>query len=157
VRRSAPLLLLVSAAALAGCGSADQEATPVACLNGPKTFSGALAKAPGPVRLSGGVPISDCLVSNQGAGDLTRVGATLVRVATQLNAEARRDPGGAPTVQLGYLAGAVARGASSTQGIHAELVRRVEAAALYSPAGKPPPEPFDHTYRRGYAAGRDDG
>ncbi len=78
-------------------------------------------------------------------------------VATTLNEQARRDPGGAPTVQLGYLVGAIARGTGDTQGIHAELQRRIEAAALYSPAGKPPPEPFDHAYQKGYAAGKEDG
>jgi hypothetical protein len=36
-------------------------------------------------------------------------------------------------------------------------VRRVKAAALYSPAGKPPPPPFDQTYEKGYAAGRANG
>jgi hypothetical protein len=156
VRRTAPLVLLL-ALAVAGCGSADQDSTPVACLNGPGAFVDALSKAPGAVRLAGGVPISDCLVQNQSAGDLATVGGTLVAVTTKLNAGARQDPGGAPTVQLGYLVGAVTRGAAGTQGIHAELVRRIEAAALYSPAGKPPPEPFDHTYEKGYAAGRDDG
>jgi hypothetical protein len=149
--------MLIAAALLTGCGSADQDTTPVACLNGPKTFSDALAKAPGAVRLSGGVPISDCLVQNQSAGDLAQVGGTLVELTTQLNAKARNDPGGDPTIQLGYVIGAVQRGAVDTQGIHAELVRRLEAAALFSPAGKPPPEPFDHTYQKGYAAGRDDG
>ena len=156
MRRTAPLILLV-ALALAACGSADQDNTPATCLNGSRAFSDALQAAPGVVRLSGEVPISDCLVSNQSAGDLARVGGTLVALATKLNAQAHQDPGGAPTLQLGYLVGAVTRGAGNTQGIHAELVRRIEAAALYSPAGKPPPEPFDHTYEKGYAAGKDDG
>jgi hypothetical protein len=156
VRRYAPLLLLV-ALAVAGCGSADQDSTPTACLNGQKAYTDALAKAPGAVRLHGEVPISDCLVSNQSGGDLIRVGGTLLVLASKLNAQAQKDPGGTPTIELGYLVGAVTRGAEDTQGIHAEMVRRIEAAALYSPAGKPPPEPFDHTYEKGYAAGKDDG
>ena len=97
------------------------------------------------------------MVRNQQTGDLTNVGSYLLRVATQLNAQARREGAAAPTVQLGYLVGAVARGAANTGGIHSELQRRIEAAALYSPAGKPPPEPFDHRYEKGYAAGKDDG
>jgi hypothetical protein len=157
MRRSAILLSVVALATAVGCGSADQDSTPAACLNGQRAFLDALSAAPGAVRLSGGVPISDCLVSNQSAGDLASVGGTLVAVATNLNAGAHQDPGGAPTVQLGYLVGAITRGAENTQGIHAEFVRRIEAAALYSPAGKPPPEPFDHTYEKGYAAGKDDG
>ena len=156
MRRPAPLVLLVSLA-IAGCGSADQDTTPVACLSGPRAFTDALRDAPGAVRLAGGTPISGCIVHNQSTGGLTQVGDTLVKVSTELNAEARSDPGGPPTVQLGYLIGAVTRGAAETQGIHSELLRRIEAAALYSPAGKPPPEPFDHTYEKGYAAGKDHG
>jgi hypothetical protein len=156
MRRLAPLLLIAALAA-AACGSADEGSTPDACLSGPTYFFAALEKAPGAVRLPGGTPISDCLARNQSTGDLTTVGETLVRVATQLNARAHANPGGAPTVELGYLVGAVTSAAGETGGIHAELQRRIEAAALYSPAGKPPPEPFDHAYQKGYAAGKDDG
>jgi hypothetical protein len=157
MRRSALPALFVAVATAAGCGSADENATPVACLNGPKPYSEALQKAPSAVRLDGETPISDCLVKNQSAGDLAQLGTILVGLTTDLNSEARKDPGGAPTVELGYLIGAVTRGADETQGIHSELVRRLEAAALFSPAGKPPPPPFDQTYQSGYAAGRDDG
>ncbi len=155
--RRTTLLVLVTALVGVGCGSADEGATPDACLSGPSYFTSALRKAPGAVRLPGGTPISGCLVDNQGAGDLTTVGATLVRVATRLNAEARRNPAAPATVRDGYLVGAVTRGASNTNGIHDELLRRVQAAALYGPAGKPPPQPFDHQYMKGYAAGRKDG
>jgi hypothetical protein len=155
VRRLAPLVL--AAIAIAGCGSSDDHETPVACLGPAPAYARALRDAPGTVRLSGNTPISECLVKNQGAGELADIGKALVKVSTDLNAAARQDPGGPPTVQLGYLVGAVARGASGTSGIHAELLRRVQAAALYNPAGKPPPEPFDHTYEKGYAAGKDHG
>jgi hypothetical protein len=151
------VLLFALSSALTGCGSADENATPSACLAGVKPFQAALLQAPGAVQLPGGVLISDCLVRNQSAGELARVGEAVVRVATELNAAARHSPGAAPTIQLGYLVGALARGAADTQGIHTELLRRMEAAALYSPAGKPPPEPFDHRYQKGYAAGRDHG
>ena len=151
------LFLPLAALAIAGCGSADQGETPDACLSGPTYFASALEKAPGAVRLPGGTPISDCLVANQSTGDLTNVGDDLLGLATQLNARARRDPGGPATVQLGYLVGALTGAGSDSQGIHTELVRRIEAAALYSPAGKPPPQPFDREYRKGYAAGRQDG
>jgi hypothetical protein len=157
MRRLAAPTLLVALAIAAGCGSDDEDNTPVACLEGARTYLDALEQAPQAVRLGGEVPISDCLVPNQSAGDLTTIGSTMLDVATQLNSEARRDPGGTATVQLGYLAGALEKGAEDTQGIHSELRRRIEAAALYGPAGKPPPEPFDHAYRKGYAAGRADG
>jgi hypothetical protein len=156
--RRAPLALLVPLLlGLAACGSAEESKTPDACLSGPSYYATALKRAPGDVRLPGAVAISDCLVRNQQTGDLTNVGGYLLRVATDLNAEARRTSAAAPTVQLGFLAGAVARGAAETGGVHAEMQRRIEAAALYSPAGKPPPEPFDHRYEKGYAAGKDHG
>ncbi|MGH2982603.1 MAG: hypothetical protein ACRDKV_11245 [Solirubrobacterales bacterium] len=157
MRPSACLAVLLALAAMAACGSADDDTTPVACLNGEPPYARALESAPGAVRLEGETPISDCLVENQSAGDLGQLGTILVGMTTDLNTGARADPGGAPTVQLGYLIGAVERGAERTGGIHAELVRRLEAAALFSPAGKPPPPPFDQTYAKGYAAGMDDG
>jgi len=149
---------MAAAALLGGCGgAAQQDTTPAACLRGPAAFAEALRAAPGDVQLKGGVTISGCLVRNQSPGDLADVGASLVKVSTDLNARARHDPGGPPTVQLGFLVGAVARAASKTAGIHAELLRRIQAAALYGPAGKPPPPPFDQTYEKGYAAGKDHG
>ena len=57
----------------------------------------------------------------------------MVEAATRLNAEARAEPGGAANLQLGYLLGAAQRGAEGTEGIHAELIRRLTAAARYSP------------------------
>jgi hypothetical protein len=156
--RRATLIVSLLALALSACGNANEVGhTPDACLSGPAYFNTALKKAPDEVRLPGNTPISGCLVSNQTAGDLSNVGGYLVQSATRLNAQARRDPGGAATVQVGYLVGAATRGASETGGIHDELVRRLEAAALYSPAGKPPPQPFDHQYETGYAAGKEHG
>ena len=57
----------------------------------------------------------------------------MLDTATELNAEARKDQGGAANVQLGYLIGAAQRGAEVADGIHAELMRRLIAAATYSP------------------------
>ena len=104
------------------------------------------------MRLAEGTPISDCLVDDQSAGDLADVGASLVRAATLLSALAERDPGGPQTVQLGYLIGAVQEGASRTSGIHADLVRRLEAASRYQKSQGT--NAFDLAYARGYAAGR---
>ncbi|MEK6278210.1 MAG: hypothetical protein AABM29_09380 [Actinomycetota bacterium] len=154
--RGAALPVLLALSVLAACGSED-ETTPVACLNGPAAFTQALQSAPGQVRLTDGVPISNCLTENQSGGDLAEVGGALVEVATKLNLAARQDPGGPATVELGYLVGAAQRGSEDTSGIHSELVRRLEAAALFGPAGKPPPPPFDQAYQRGYAEGRGDG
>src|SRR5215207_1511312 len=128
-----PPALAVSLALLAAaCGGTDDE-TPVACLNGPGAYLRALERAPEEVRLPGGTPISGCLAENQSAGDLAAVGNATLEAATALNAEARADPGGAANVRLGYLIGAVQAGAEETDGVHAELVRRLLAAATYSP------------------------
>jgi hypothetical protein len=156
VRRPAPLALIV-VLAIAGCGSADQDKTPVACLSGPRAFADALREAPGAVRLGGGTLISECIVRNQGAGDLGNVGGTLVKVSTELNTEARAKPGGPANVELGYLIGAVNRGAANTTGIHAELVRRLAVAANFSPGGAALPSAFRREYEKGYAAGKDHG
>jgi hypothetical protein len=148
-----PIALLLSTAfAAAGCGGAD-EATPVACLNGSGAYLRALESAPGAVRLGGDVPISGCLVENQKAGDLAEIGDGLLDAATELNAGARREPGGAENVQLGYLIGAAQAGAEETDGIHAELMRRLMAAATYSPGSQVLTKDFERAYREGFDAG----
>jgi hypothetical protein len=151
-RLLAALACLIAALA-AGCGS-QSDATPVACLDGASAYVGALGGAPGKVRLSGEVPISDCLAENQTGGDLATVGAALVEAATKLNAEARTDPGGDANLRLGYLIGAAQRGADHTEGIHADLLRRLTVAARYVPGREPLSPAFLATYRRGFDAGR---
>lgn len=138
---------------LSGCGGTS-DGTPVACLDGAGAYRGALGDAPGEVRLSGEVPISDCLAENQKGGDLAAVGGTMLEVATTLNAAARQDPGGDANLQLGYLLGAAERGATESGGIHADLVRRLAVAARYSPGTQQLPAAFLETYREGFDAGR---
>jgi hypothetical protein len=145
--------LCALAVLLAGCGGNSDE-TPVACLDGPNAYIGALGDAPGEVRLSGEVPISDCLAENQKGGDLAAVGGAMLDAATTLNAEARQDPGGSANLQLGYLLGAAERGAAKSNGIHADLVRRLAVATRYSPGNQPLPRAFLRTYREGFDAGR---
>jgi len=142
----------IVALAIAGCGSTD-NATPVGCLEGSGAYLRALRTAPGAVRLADGTPISSCLVENQEAGDLATVGTALVAAATTLNAEARAQPGGSANLQLGYLLGATQKGASENEGIDADLVRRLAAAARYSPDGQPLSPSFLRTYRLGFSAG----
>ncbi len=155
-----PLLLAAALAtsliAFVGCGGTD-DSTPVACLEGAPTYLRALEGAPGEVELRGETPISDCLAPNQSGGDLATAGLTMLRTTTQLNAEARAKPGGAANLRLGYLLGAAQRGADSTEGIHDELVRRLTAAARYSPDNRPLPATFLSTYQRGFDAGRTGG
>ena len=109
------------------------------------------------MRLAGDVPISSCLVESQQAGELTRLGVALVRTTTTLNEWARKAPEGEAAVELGYLVGAVEKGAEDTSGIHSDLVRRIEAAATFSPGGAPLPGAFDAAYQRGMQAGRETG
>ncbi|HWM54970.1 MAG TPA: hypothetical protein VNO20_06240 [Solirubrobacterales bacterium] len=149
-------LIGLIAAFAAGCGGTSDE-TPVACLDGPGAYVGALGDAPGQVRLSGEVPISDCLAENQKGGDLAAVGGTMLDAATTLNAEAREDPGGSANLQLGYLLGAAESGAEQSGGIHADLVRRLAVAARYSPGNQPLSPIFLRTYREGFDAGRASG
>ncbi len=151
--RSAAILLAFSAVLAAGCGS-QGDSTPVACLDGAGAYLAALNEAPGEVRLGGETPISDCLARNQQGGDLATVGTALVEAATRLDAEARAQPGGDANLRLGYLLGAAKRGAERTEGIHADLVRRLTVAARYTPGHRPLPPAFFAAYRQGYDAGR---
>jgi hypothetical protein len=153
MRRLLPILSIAVALALcAGCGSTD-DSTPVACREGTGVYFSALRDAPGVVKLRGETPISGCLAENQTGGDLATVGTTLVTVTTRLNAEARAEPGGDANLQLGYLLGAAQRGAGQTNGIHAELIRRLSAAARYNPDNRPPSAAFQRAYREGFDAG----
>ncbi len=141
----------------AGCGSSSDSSTPTACLAPAGQYLEALRAAPGEVRLGGETAISDCFGATQGAGELADVGQTVIQVATQLNADARRDPAGHATVMLGYLVGAVYEGASHTSGADADLVRRLDAAARYEPGGGTLGAAFERGFGKGYAAGEQSG
>lgn len=155
MRRPIAIVLLALAAALAaaGCGREDAS-TPVACLEGSGAYLRALTVAAGEVRLAGETPISECLTENQEGGALATVGEAMIETATQLNAEARAEPAGKASLQLGYLIGAAQRGAERTEGIHADLVRRLTVAARYAPDRQPLPPAFLAAYGRGFDAGR---
>jgi hypothetical protein len=154
--RRLSLTVLLGMVVVTGCGGTS-DGTPVACLEGAPAYLRALADAPGEVRLADSTPISDCLAENQAGGDLASVGTAMLSAATKLNAEARAEPGGSANVQLGYLLGAAERGADGTEGIHTELIRRLSAAARYSPDNRPLPATFLDAYQRGFDAGRADG
>jgi hypothetical protein len=154
--KSAVVLLVPAIALLAGCGTPNGT-TPAACLQGASGYVAALRSAPHAVTLSGEVPISGCLPENQNAGDLASVGSAMVTAAVRLNAIARTNPGGRENVELGYLVGAAQRGADSTEGIHSELLRRLAAAARYSPDNRPLSARFLHAYREGFDAGHSNG
>ena len=148
---TAPLAVL--AALAAGCGN-QEASTPSACLEGAGAYVRALAAAPGAVRLGGETPIGDCLAENQDAGELASVGEAMLETATRLNAEARAQPGGDANLRLGYLIGALRRGAERTEGIHSDLLRRLVVAARFAPGHRPLTPTFLDAYERGYEAGR---
>jgi hypothetical protein len=150
VRRSP--LLLAALALLAGCGESGGEDTPSACLRGADSYLRALEAAPAEVRLAGDAAISDCFAEGQEGGEAGTVGEAVIEAATVLNADARRD-----TVRLGYLVGAVQQGAASGGGTHADLVRRLDAAARFFPGGQSPGAAFERAFGRGYAAGQASG
>ena len=154
LKRTLATLALFAAVAVAGCGGED-EPTPSACLTEAAAYRDALVTAPDEVTLEDGTAISECLVPEQEGGELARVGEAMIATATDLNADAREDPTGEATVQLGYLVGAVERG---SEGIHADLIRRLNAAARFSPEGANLlPAEFERTFGTGYAAGLESG
>jgi hypothetical protein len=150
------LAAVIVAVAAAGCGS-DETGTPEACLVPASAYLHALRAAPDSVTLAGDIPISGCLPSDQEAAELAQVGEAMVDSATRLNAAARRDPGGDENVALGYLVAAVHSGAEQDGGIHADLVRRLDAAARFSPGSEPLPARFERAYSKGFTAGQSSG
>jgi hypothetical protein len=78
----------------------------------------------------------------------------MIVAATKLNVESRHDPQGRAPVELGYLLGAVSKGADP---IHTDLVRRLNSAAHFTETGGTPPAGFERAFGRGYAAGHSSG
>lgn len=141
-------VLALAAALAAGCGSKGSTSTPIACAATTEQYLKALESAPGAVRLQGDTAISDCFT---GAED-PNIAHAVVTAVSRLNAQARRDPGGQATVELGYLAGAVHVGTAHVPS-DADLVRRVDTAARYQPGGGTLGAAFERAFGKGYAAG----
>jgi hypothetical protein len=140
--RAAALAVLAAAGA---CGD-DDERVPAACPADRQAVLSGLRSAPGAVRVDG-VRLSECLAKGSDAEDVQRVGAAYVGAAGVLAPRARRRPEGEAALRLGYLVGATRRGASGTQGIHSELVRRMEQEITVVNARS-------HAFGRGERAGR---
>lgn len=145
----------VCLAALAGCSS-DESETPAACLAPASEYLAALEAAPQPVLVDGETPISECLVDAQTSVDVSDVGQQLIAAATRLNAQARNNPSGRASVELGYLIGAAQEGAADTGGLHTDLLRRLDAAARFND-GEQFPASFERAFGEGYAAGQESG
>lgn len=146
-KRGKALAALAIALSAGGCSSGGEDrSVPVACKEGPDSVRTALARAPARVELDG-TPLSECFTRGAEGADLQQVGASYLAVASSLADAARLEPEGPQALRLGYLVGATRRGASETQGVHEELVRRIEqelAGVDTRSAG----------YTRGYRAGR---
>lgn len=136
---------------MAGCGrEGPAEPLPRACTAGPEPVLRALGAAPRPVRIAG-APLSVCLARHSTGGDLQAVGTSFVGAASALADRAAREPEGRAATQLGYLVGAVQRGASRPRGnTSGEMVRRVELELDAVDRGS-------HALRAGIRAGRTTG
>lgn len=121
--RAAVALLLVAV----GCGEAPPTPLADGCTANPEGIVRALATAPGPVLLEDGRPLSRCVADGTDDGELQTVGIAFSGAAERLRATAETDP--AAALRLGYLVGVTQRGAARTNGVMAELVRRIEIVA----------------------------
>lgn len=149
VRTRSRVAIAVSASCLAallsGCGD-DPGPLPTACGEGEQALRTALRSAPGQVRL-GGAHISDCLQKGASGDQLQLVGTGFVEAASRLSDRARRKPEGRAALELGYLVAAAHRGGAHTQGVHDELLRRLDQEANSI-------DTRSRAYRRGARAGR---
>jgi hypothetical protein len=149
-KRGNSLAALAIALSLGGCSKSDGDpAVPVACKEGADAVRAALARAPARVDLDG-TPLSKCFARGADSAELQTVGAGFVGAAATLADGARERPNGPDALRLGYLVGATKRGAAATQGVHEELMRRVEQEAIGVETSSP-------AYRRGFEAGRSRG
>ncbi|HEY1594167.1 MAG TPA: hypothetical protein VGF74_02125 [Thermoleophilaceae bacterium] len=114
----------------AGCSRhTGSESAPTACTDGSPSgrvasLRSALARAPAPVRLGDGTSISNCLAHDADSGDIQNVGSVLLTVTQQLVDSGTHDQ--RAMLELGYLAGAVHRGAAHAQGVDGEIARRID-------------------------------
>lgn len=133
--------IALAGVALAACsrGAYDSE-VPAGCTD-PAVVTQALSAAPAPVRVEG-APLSDCFGKDADAGDIQVVGAAFLDSAQRLGREG--DAGA-----LGYLIGALRARSAATQGIHSELLRRLEQEAR--------PLAGSAEFERGLRAGRSSG
>jgi hypothetical protein len=133
------------AALVCGCGD-DPGPLPGGCTQGGQALERALRAAPGQVRVGDG-RLSDCLQRGADADQLQLVGTGFVEAASDLAARARRHPDGRAALELGYLVAAAHRGGARTQGVHNELLRRLdqETSAV---------DTRSRAYRRGKRAGQ---
>ena len=125
----------------------------MACLDqDPAPVARALERAPARVALADGTSLSDCVrLLARSDADLQVLAARLLRVADDLRASATTDPDAA--MRLGYLVGAVRRGAARTPGLATNLLRRIERGATFDAADARPRQALARGIELGEAAG----
>ena len=146
-RRCALLALLIAALATLGCGR-DESPPPPGCDDADQGLA-ALRKAPGAARLDNGTALSTCVRQAFSDADLQSIGIAFTAMADSLARRAATSD--AAALQMGYLVGATRRGAAHTNGVQAELVRRIEQATLLDDTA---PAARRAAFDRGLAAGR---
>jgi hypothetical protein len=123
-------LALSLALALAAC-TKEPPPMPSTCTDtDPAGYERALAAAPGAVRLPGGVAISTCLRRVRTDAELQNLGSVVHAAAEHLAERARDGSSPDAALALGYLSAAVSAGAARSNGIAAELARRVQTAGV---------------------------
>ena len=146
VRRLLALAAILLMVAASSCREEDPTYPPE-CANGPAALRAALAKAPdGEVAIEG-VKLSECLVASHDAGPLAAFGGSVTTVAAEL-ADRAREGDKRAALQLGYLQGALEKGADAT--VHEDLIFRLDQEVDRVNRGTP-------EFRRGEAAGRERG
>ena len=143
-------LPLVAALALSACG-AQEAPLDGACLESARAVERALGRAPAPVTLGSGTPLSKCISQARSDAELQNAGVVFTRAADDLSDRAKAGDA-ASALQLGYLIGATRRGAARTAGIHAELQRRLERSGAYVKGPR-----VDAALARGLQAGERNG
>jgi hypothetical protein len=119
MRRRCLLLGCVGVAWLGACGS-DDEPLSRGCTERAQVERAVQSGG----RLTDGTRLSECLERATSPAALQNLGAVLTAVAEDLEARAGADPAAAE--RLGYLIGAARRGIAGTDGLGAELARRLE-------------------------------
>jgi hypothetical protein len=141
------IALALGAATAGGCDQRKAFKPPAVCSSSVDAVLVALRAAPGPARLDGDVALSTCVNQSRSDADLQTIGALLTAAGDRLAVTV--DGNDTAALQLGYLIGAARRGASTTNGIHAEIIRRLEqTTGLDGPA-----LPQRAAYARGLRAG----
>lgn len=131
-RTAVACVLALLACALGACGGRTPPAQ--ACIEAhPADVLQALRGAPGRVVLADGTPLSQCVRHTVDESRLQALGATLTRAADELAWRMRASD--AAALQLGFLIGAVERGADQAAGLQGDLANRVAGAA--GPDGGP--------------------